>query len=65
MNNIPMERLNPGGLMRCCTGTFLEKRKDFQKSPAKEGDVLPCQHCDQSLIFRAGAWEWNRKEDTP
>jgi hypothetical protein len=51
------ERVFVGGLMRCCTGT-LARVLESQTEPTKEGTVLPCDHCDESMIFTDGAWRW-------
>ena len=53
----PQHRLRPGGVMRCCIAT-LEKR--MASGPPHEGELLPCDHCSSGLIYRDGAWEWNR-----
>ena len=49
-------RLFIGGLMRCCTGTWDEKVKDV---PQTEGQIIPCNYCESSMIFKDGAWRWN------
>lgn len=54
--------VRPGGLMRCCIVT-LEGYMEEATTPPKEGDKLHCEWCrDGEMIFRDGAWEWNRKE---
>lgn len=50
-------KLRPGGVMRCCIAT-LEIRTT--KGPPEEGETLPCQWCSSGLIYRDGAWEWDR-----
>lgn len=50
----PRLPIRPGGLMRCCTGTWAE-----YTGPEDEGTVLPCQWCSSSMIVRGDAWEWN------
>lgn len=48
--------IRPGGLMRCCTGTYVETT-----DPTKVGDVLPCKYCSSSMVVaRDGVWEWNQ-----
>lgn len=44
-----------GGLMRCCLTTLgmLSRR-------AAPGEIQPCNWCRSSMVFREGAWEWNR-----
>lgn len=53
-----------GGLMRCCLLSLATWHKQVGMepavSPAKEGDILPCLHCSSSMIFKEGAWEWNK-----
>lgn len=56
------ETVRIGGLMRCCLGT-LDRVRTPEKPPPAEGDVIRCDHCSDSMIFRAGAWQWNRRED--
>lgn len=47
--------IRPGGLFRCCTGTYGETDE-----PSKVGDVLKCRHCSSSMRVAAdGIWEWN------
>ncbi len=55
-----------GGLMRCCLST-LEDFMARAKEQPKEGDTLLCRyHCNNGgMIFRNGAWEWNRPETEP
>jgi hypothetical protein len=48
-------QLRIGGVMRCCIATL----NDYE-GPDEEGTVVPCRHCSSSVIFRDGAWEWNR-----
>lgn len=50
--------LAPGGLMRCCTGTF--GAQDFERE-VTDGEVLPCDHCSSSMILDNGTWRWNRE----
>lgn len=55
--------VHQGGLMRCCLASLddyqVEKPDDKEDV---EGDVVPCKHCSSSVIFRDGAWRWNREE---
>ena len=56
-------KLRPGGLMRCCTQTLADVMEVATEQP-KEGDVLRCNYCKRdNMIFRDGAWEWNRPHD--
>lgn len=50
-----------GGLMRCCLATLNEAMHEAVDAP-QEGEVLPCKYHpeDNSMIFRDGAWRWNR-----
>ena len=53
--NTPKIRI--GGLMRCCILTIEE---DAPKNP-KEGDKMRCRYCKSGdIIFKDGAWEWDR-----
>lgn len=49
-----------GGLLRC---TIASVRLANVKNP-KEGRVVECLHCSQSAVFRDGAWEWNKPEES-
>ncbi len=57
-----------GGLMRCCLASIdeeMQRRIDDEEGP-KEGDTLACKYCkaeNGGMIFRDGAWEWNRPEE--
>jgi hypothetical protein len=51
-------RLFIGGLMRCCIETWDEKVKD---APQTEGQIIPCNWCESSMIFKDGAWRWNHE----
>lgn len=57
-------RVYQGGLMRCCLAT-LDDFMATTEHPPKEGDILHCAyHGDNGgMIFRDGAWHWNRPED--
>ena len=52
-------RLRPGGVMRCCVATLEKRALD---NPPYEGERLPCDYCSSALIYRDGAWEWERDE---
>jgi hypothetical protein len=57
-------RVRPGGLMRCCIETLTEAMKNATTEP-KDGDTMLCAYCkpeNGGMIFRDGAWEWNRPE---
>jgi hypothetical protein len=52
-----------GGLMRCCLATIEERMPTCADEP-KEGEKLQCRHHDgDGMIYRDGAWEWNRTPD--
>ncbi len=59
-------QVRPGGLMRCCEASIdeeMQRRIDDEEGP-KQGTTLKCRYCDNGgMIFRDGAWEWNRPED--
>lgn len=46
-----------GGLMRCCTGTLYD-----YDGEEKEGTILKCKYCSESMRVRDGCWEWNHGE---
>ena len=52
-------KLAPGGLMRCCTGTFSD-RADSGDMPDEDGSIIACHHCSSSMILKDGVWRWNR-----
>lgn len=59
-----IEPVRIGGLMRCCLAT-LDDHLLALEVRSKEGDQLTCKYCVSKagdMIFRGGAWEWNRKE---
>ena len=52
-------RIRPGGLIRCCILTIEE---DSPKNPA-EGEKIKCRYCSSgTMIFKNGAWEWDKEE---
>lgn len=53
-----------GGLMRCCLATLDEAMAARDVMPV-EGETMPCKYHAENggMIFRDGAWEWNRPED--
>ena len=46
----------PGGLMRCCTATLAKRAK---QGPPDEDEVLPCDHCADTMRYTNGAWRWD------
>jgi len=64
----PVYRYRVGGLMRCCTLTLAMAYDPGEPAvdevQAVEGAVLPCRYCSSSMIFREGAWEWNKSRAT-
>jgi hypothetical protein len=61
------DQVRIGGLMRCCTGTIGEYYQDDPAKRAAEGEKLKCRYSDSpdhgNMIFRDGAWEWDRLRD--
>jgi uncharacterized protein (DUF1810 family) len=51
--------LRIGGVMRCCVETL-----NTTQVREVAGEVLKCKYCSSSLIFRDGAWEWNREPNS-
>jgi hypothetical protein len=55
-------RVRHGGLMRCCLAS-LQGAMAERTEPLQEGETIFCKYCDPNnggMIFRNGAWEWNR-----
>lgn len=54
-------RVHHGGLMRCCLAS-LDEAMAARTEPPAEGETLHCKYHDDNggMIFRNGAWEWNR-----
>jgi hypothetical protein len=50
--------LRQGGVMRCCIATLSARVED---GPPVEGERLACLYCSSGLIYRDGAWEWDRE----
>lgn len=54
-------RYRSGGLMRCCLQTLVMTYADnTAEYQAGEGDKLPCRFCSSSMVFKDGAWEWDK-----
>lgn len=53
-------RYRSGGLMRCCLQTLVLVYEDDPVHQPFEGDKLPCRYCSSSMIFKDGAWEWDK-----
>jgi hypothetical protein len=60
-----MDRVKPGGLMRCCTKTLDGFYPGGPARKAREGEVLPCRWCANSMIFSGGFWQWNHPWERP
>lgn len=60
----------PGGLMRCCTLTLSMLYQVAEEEGlagdlelalnVTEGAKLPCRYCSTTMVFRDGAWEWDK-----
>lgn len=48
-------QVDHGGLMRCCLETLHSKLG----RDVLNGDILPCNHCNESMILVDGVWRWN------
>lgn len=57
------DKVNAGGLMRCCLETLDDYYPDGPKQKALEGQLLPCKYCRSSMVFRSGWWNWQRDPD--
>lgn len=56
------EQLRIGDVLRCCAESWysaMEKR-DFN---AKDGDIIDCKWCKESLIFDRDAWRWYQEKN--
>lgn len=62
MSTYNVDQVNEGGLMRCCTETLGGLYPDGPARVATEGQILPCRWCRESMVFTAGAWNWNRAD---
>jgi hypothetical protein len=61
-----MYHVRTGGLLRCCLATLDEHmQRRIDDVPPQEGDTLKCRYHDDNggMVFRDGAWEWNRPTD--
>jgi hypothetical protein len=54
-----------GGLMRCCLLTMVKVYEDDPTHVPFEGDKLPCRSCSSTMVFRQGAWEWDKSRANP
>ena len=50
--------IRQGGLMRCCIQTIVDF--DTDGMVPEENTSMGCKWCDSSVIYRDGAWEWDR-----
>jgi len=57
------DKVNAGGLMRCCLETLDEHYPNGPACIAAEGEVLPCKYCSSSMVFHLGWWNWQRTKD--
>lgn len=57
-------QVRQGGLMRCCLLTLGRRHSatDLEGDllHGEEGEILPCNYCNSSMVFTQGAWEWNK-----
>jgi hypothetical protein len=58
-------RYRQGGMMRCCIKTLTElyERTVDDKTTSvtvAEGAELKCEWCQSRIVFRDGAWEWDK-----
>lgn len=52
-----------GGMLRCTALSLDDYQVEKpQEQNDKEGDIVQCKWCSQSVIFRDGAWEWNQAQ---
>jgi len=56
------DRVNTGGLMRCCTSTLAELYPDGPAKVATQGQTLQCKYTNDpvhQMIFEDGVWRWH------
>jgi len=53
-------RFRQGGLMRCCTLTLANFHALPLVTAVAEGAKLPCRYCSTTMVYREGAWEWDK-----
>jgi len=62
-----VDRLRPGGVLRCCIDTIEDLYPDGPSKVAVEGQRLQCKYNpdnpDHQVLFRDGAWEWDHPRD--
>ena len=57
--------VRPGGLLRCCALTLVEKAEASQL-PELQGSITECKYCSEKMVLIDDAWEWlnsDRGED--
>jgi hypothetical protein len=63
------DRVNIGGLMRCCTETIGDLYPDGPAKVATQGQTLQCKYItdnrDHRMIFENGWWHWDLRWDLP
>jgi len=57
MNQNQYKHVRIGGLLRCCVATIEDH--NFTTAP-KEGDILECKYCTDTMVYHNECWEWNR-----
>jgi hypothetical protein len=53
-------KVRHGGLMRCCLATLQDRMATCAPDP-KEDEAIKCSHCNNFMVFRNDAWEWDRE----
>lgn len=63
------DRIEIGGMMRCCSETISDLYPDGPGRVATEGQTLQCKYVPDRdthrVIFRDGYWRWDRTEPDP
>jgi len=61
---MPNDKLNIGGLFRCCTKTIEDLYPDGPAQVGTEEQVQQCKYQpddpDHRMVFRDGTWQWLR-----
>jgi hypothetical protein len=66
MSGVPLGEtsVSMGGLFRCCIASLstwaAEQPKD---ATVAEGTVVPCLHCDCTVILEGQRWRWNYADE--
>ena len=57
-----LDKIYIGGLLRCCIATIQEIRAEATEPP-KDGELLTCKYCSESIRWDKDGWRWNPREE--